>query len=64
MLKCCLILLLDKCLNVKGDYDGNLKDAIVTWLNSQADTWYDEGIHKLALMYVKCLKVKGNCAEK
>ena len=40
MLKSCLMQLY-KCLNVKGDYDEDLKDAVMTWLNSQVATWYD-----------------------
>ena len=31
--------------------DEDLKDALVTYLNSQADTWYEEGIHKLVPRY-------------
>ena len=41
----------------------DLKDAVVTWLNSQAATWYEEGIHKLVPRY-KCLNVKGDFVEK
>ena len=47
---------------VKGDYDEDLKDAVVTWLNNQAATWYEEGIHKLVPRY-KCLNVKGDYDE-
>ena len=46
--------------NVKGDYDeGCGRD-----LNSQAATWYDEGIHKLMPRYDKYLNVEGNYVEK
>ena len=55
-----------KCLNVKGDHDEDMADAVVTWLNSQAVTWYDESrpIHKLVPRYEKCLSLKGDCVEK
>ena len=33
--------------------DEDLKDAVVTWLNNQAATWYEEGIHKLVRRYQK-----------
>ena len=33
--------------------DEDLKDAVVTWLNNQAATWYEEGIHKLVPRYDK-----------
>ena len=56
--------LYDMCLNIKGDYDEILKDAVVTWLNSQVATWYDEGIHKLVPRYEKCLNVKGDYVKK
>ena len=49
----------DNCLNVKGDCDEDMKDAVVTWLNIQMATWYGEGIHKLMLR-CKCLNVKGD----
>ena len=38
--------------------DEDLKDAVVTWLNNQAATWYEEGIHKLVPRYGKCLMSK------
>ena len=41
-----------------------MKDAVVTWLNSQATTWYEECIHKLVTRYDKCLSVKDNYVEK
>ena len=31
------------------------------WLNNQAGTWYEEGIHKLMPRYDKCFNVKGMC---
>ena len=58
------MLLYGKYLNIKGDYDEDLKDAVVTWLNSQAATRYDEGIHKLMPRCEKCLNVKGDYVEK
>ena len=64
MLKSCLVQLYDKCLNFKGDYDEELKDAIVSWLDNQAATWYDEGIHKLVPRYDKCLNVKCDYVER
>ena len=36
--------------------DEDLKDAVMTWLNNQVATWYEEGIHKLVPSYDKCLK--------
>ena len=33
--------------------DEDLKDAVVSWLNNQAATWYEEGIHKLVPRYNK-----------
>ena len=33
--------------------DEDLKDAVVTRLNNQAATWYEEGIHKLVPSYDK-----------
>ena len=44
--------------------DEDLKDAVVTWLNSQAATLYSKGIHKLVPRYDKCLNVKGDYVEK
>ena len=44
--------------------DEDLKDAVVTWLNNQAATWYEECINKLVPKYDKCLNVKGNYEEK
>ena len=41
----------------------DLKDVVVTWLNNQAATCYEEGIHKLVPKY-KCLDVKGDYVEK
>ena len=52
-----------KCLNVKGDHNEDLKAAVVTWLNSQAAKWYDEGIHKLVPRN-KCHNVKGDYVNK
>ena len=49
-----------KCHNAKGDYDEDLKDAVVTWLNNQATTWYEEGIHQLVPRY----NVKGDYVER
>ena len=49
--------------NVKGDYFEDLKDAVVTWLNSQAATWHGEGIHKLEPRYDKSFNVKGDYVE-
>ena len=31
--------------------DEDLKDAVITRLNNQAATWYEQGIHKLVLRY-------------
>ena len=44
--------------------DDDLKNAVVTWLNNQATTGYEEGIHKLVPRYDKCLNVKGDYTEK
>ena len=44
--------------------DEDLTDAVVTWLNNQAATWYEEGIHKLVPRYEKCLNVKGDYVKK
>ena len=38
--------------------------VVVTWLNNQAPTWYEENIHKLVPRYDKCLNVKGDYVEK
>ena len=62
--KSCLMQLSDECLNSEGDYDEDLKDAVLTWLNSQVVIWYDEGIHKLVPRYDKSLNVKGDYVEK
>ena len=40
------------------------KDAVVTWLNNQATTWYEEVIHKLVSRYDKCLNVNGDYVER
>ena len=40
--------------------DEDLKDAVKKWLNNQAATRYEEGIHKLLPRYDKCLNVKGD----
>ena len=44
--------------------DEDLKAAVVTWLNNQAATWYEDCIHKLVPRYDKCLNVKGNHVER
>ena len=44
--------------------DEDLKDAILTWLNNRAATWYEEGIHKLVSRNDKCLIIKGDYVEK
>ena len=38
--------------------DEDLKDAVVTWLNSQVIMWYDEGIHKLVPSMTSALMSK------
>ena len=43
--------------------DDELKDAVVTRLNNQTVTWYDEDIHKLVSRY-KCRNIKGDYVEK
>ena len=42
----------------------DVKNAVVIWLNNQADTWYTEGIHKLVARYDKCLNVKDDYVER
>ena len=44
--------------------DEDLKDAVVTWLNNQATTWHEEGIHKLVPRYDKSLNIKGEYVER
>ena len=43
--------------------DEDLKDAVVTLINNQTATWYEEGIQKLVPRY-KCLNVKVDYVEK
>ena len=45
MLKSCSCSCTTSALMSKTTLDEDLKDVVVTWLNSQAVTWYDEGIH-------------------
>ncbi|KAL4142109.1 hypothetical protein QTP88_004630 [Uroleucon formosanum] len=44
--------------------DDEVKKAISAWLQSQASSFYDEGIQKLVSRYDKCLKNGGNYVEK
>ena len=44
--------------------DDEVKKAISAWLQSQASSFYDEGIQKLVPRYDKCLNNGGNYVEK
>jgi hypothetical protein len=44
--------------------DDEVKKAISAWLQSQASSFYDEGIQKLVPRYDKCLYNGGNYVEK
>lgn len=44
--------------------DGELKDAVSSWLKAQAADFYAEGISKLVHRYDKCLNLHGNYVEK
>lgn len=41
-----------------------LKNAVVNWFNSQAASFYAEGLKKLVQRYEKCLEVNGDYVEK
>ena len=41
----------------------DLKDAVQKWLTSQAATFYEEGVQKLAPRYDKCLSNVGEYVE-
>jgi hypothetical protein len=44
--------------------DNEVKEAVNTWLASQAASFYDAGIQKLVPRYDKCLNNGGNYVEK
>ncbi|KAL4113476.1 hypothetical protein QTP88_017091 [Uroleucon formosanum] len=44
--------------------DMELKNAVENWFNSQAASFYAEGLRKLVKRYEKCLEVNGNYVEK
>jgi hypothetical protein len=44
--------------------DDKVKEAVNTWLVSQAASFYDAGIQKLVPRYDKCLNNGENCVEK
>ena len=46
------------------DDDDDVKESVDTWLKSQAATFYDDGIRRLAPRYQKCLDNDGNYVEK
>jgi histone-lysine N-methyltransferase SETMAR len=46
------------------DDEDDLKDAVQTWLTSQAAAFYEEGIQKLVLRYDKCLNNGAEYVEK
>ena len=44
--------------------DDEVKKAVSAWLQSQASSFYDEGIQKLVSRYDECLNNGGNYVEK
>ena len=44
--------------------DEDLKDAVVTWLNNQAATWYEESISQTGAKVRQVLNVKGDYVER
>ena len=50
--------------HLAGKRFANDEDLNGCWLNIQADTWYEEGIHKLVPRYGKCLNVKWDYVKK
>ncbi|KAL4119599.1 hypothetical protein QTP88_012398 [Uroleucon formosanum] len=44
--------------------DMELKNAVENWFNSQAASFYAEGLRKLVKRYEKCLEVNGDYVEK
>jgi hypothetical protein len=43
--------------------DGEVQDAVMTWLRERAGDFYDAGIKKLVPRLTKCIAIHSDCVE-